>query len=118
MENQENIFHSEVSVDQDTTTEEVKQEETIATHRASSIELHIVTKFSVLLGEVIPKVGDLIKHWDNEVIGETTDFTAILPDNTKAIKITKVKKIEPLTTGGYYPEGIIMTVEGDLILNS
>ncbi len=103
MENQENIFHSEVSVDQDTTTEEVKQEETIATHRASSIELHIVTKFSVLLGEVI---------------GETTDFTAILPDNTKAIKITKIKKIEPLTTGGYYPEGIIMTVEGDLILNS
>ena len=77
-----------------------------------------MTQFYVLLGEVIPKVGDMIKHWEGDMIGETTDFTAILPDNTKAIKITKIKKIEPLTTGGYNPEGIIMTIEGDLILNS
>lgn len=109
------VFHNDLT---ERLEEECVTTEEIPFYRCDSVELFVVSRFTVLLGQTIPNVGDVIKHWENDIVGETHDNMEILPDNTKAIRILKVKKIEPLTTGGYNPEGIIMTIEGELILNS
>lgn len=81
------------------------------------MQLIIKSTCPIYNGEKMLKVGDLVKYWEGEVVGPTTDITALLPDNTKAIRVTKILKIKELTTG-FTVEGVVVEFEGELILAS
>ena len=69
--------------------------------RCDKISMSVLSTFSVLLGEALPKIGDVVTHWETPMVGKAEETgLEILPDNTQALKITKIKNIEPMTTGG------------------